>query len=101
MKILVTGGAGFIASNVADEFIAQGHDVVIVDDLSTGKKENINPKAKFYQLDIQSPKIEDLFKAGIRDPLKMIKNGLMFASSAAGVILLSECLIGEAPEEKN
>lgn len=49
MKILITGGAGFIASHVADAYIADGHDVGIVDDLSTGVKENINPKAKFWQ----------------------------------------------------
>jgi len=50
---------------------------------------------------VESGKVEDLFKAGIRDPLKMVKNGLKFAISSAGVILLSECLIGEITEEKN
>ncbi len=50
---------------------------------------------------VSTGKVEDLFKAGIRDPLKTVKNGLKFAISSAGVILLSECLIGEAPEEKN
>ena len=48
MKILVTGGAGFIASNLVDNLISQGHDVVIIDNLVTGKKENINPKATFF-----------------------------------------------------
>jgi len=52
MKILVTGGAGFIASNLVDKLISHEHDVVIVDNLSTGKKENINPKATFYKEDI-------------------------------------------------
>lgn len=52
MRILVTGGAGFIGSHVADAYIAQGHDVVIVDNLSTGKRGHINPQARFYQLDI-------------------------------------------------
>ena len=61
-KILVTGGAGFIGSNVADRFISLGHKVVIVDNLSTGFKENINPKAKFYKIDINSKKIEQIFK---------------------------------------
>lgn len=50
---------------------------------------------------VESGKVEDLVKAGIRDPLKMVKNGLKFAVSSAGVILLSECLIGEITEEKN
>lgn len=62
MKILVTGGAGFIGSQVADAYIANGHQVVIVDNLSTGQERNINPKAKFVKLDIQDREILDLFK---------------------------------------
>jgi UDP-glucose 4-epimerase len=61
-KLLVTGGAGFIGSNVADKFISLGHKVVIVDNLSTGFKENVNPKARFYKVDINSKKIEQVFK---------------------------------------
>ncbi|MBU1626860.1 NAD-dependent epimerase/dehydratase family protein, partial [bacterium] len=53
MKILVTGGAGFIASHVSDRLIKDGHQVVIVDDLSTGFMENVNPKAKFLKMDIR------------------------------------------------
>lgn len=53
MRILVTGGAGFIASHVADALIAQGHEVAIVDNLETGFRENINPKARFYEHDIR------------------------------------------------
>lgn len=52
MKILVTGGAGFIASHVADAYIAAGHEVTIVDNLSSGKREHCNPKAEFVKLDI-------------------------------------------------
>jgi len=52
MKCLVTGGAGFIGSNLVDELINQGHDVVVADNLSTGKKENINEKANFVKYDI-------------------------------------------------
>lgn len=52
MKILVTGGAGFIASHVADAYIAAGHAVTIVDNLSSGKLEHCNPKAEFVKLDI-------------------------------------------------
>jgi UDP-glucose 4-epimerase len=54
MKILITGGAGFIGSHVADAYIEAGHEVVIVDNLSTGYLSNVNPKAKFYLLDICS-----------------------------------------------
>lgn len=53
MKILVTGGAGFIGSNVVDAYIEAGHEVAIVDNLTTGKKENLNPQAKFYEIDIR------------------------------------------------
>ena len=51
-KAIVTGGAGFIGSNLVDRLINMGVEVLIIDDLSTGKKENINPKATFYNLDI-------------------------------------------------
>jgi UDP-glucose 4-epimerase len=61
-KILVTGGAGFIGSHLVDVLIERGHDVVIIDNLSTGKKENINKKAKFYKIDICSSKIREIFK---------------------------------------
>ncbi len=62
MRILVTGGAGFIGSHLVDRLIQEGHEVSIVDDLSTGKKKNVNPKAEFYKLDILSPKVERVFK---------------------------------------
>ena len=53
MKIMVTGGAGFIGSHVVDAFIAEGHQVLVVDDLSTGKREHVNPAARFYHVDIR------------------------------------------------
>ncbi|MDE3057734.1 MAG: NAD-dependent epimerase/dehydratase family protein [Bacteroidota bacterium] len=62
MNILVTGGAGFIGSNVADAYIQEGHSVIIIDDLSSGKKENVHPQATFYHLAIQSPAIEKIFQ---------------------------------------
>ncbi len=62
MKILVTGGAGFIGSNVVDGYIEAGHEVVVVDNLSSGKRENVNPKAKFYEMDIREEAIRDLFE---------------------------------------
>lgn len=54
MKILVTGGAGFIGSHITDELIANGHKVIVVDNLSVGKKENVNLKAQFYNVDIRN-----------------------------------------------
>jgi UDP-glucose 4-epimerase len=62
LKILVTGGAGFIGSQVADAYLNNGHDVFIIDDLSTGRKDNINPKAKFFELDITDKKVDRIFK---------------------------------------
>lgn len=63
MKCLVTGGAGFIGSNLVDALIERGDDVIIIDNLATGKKENINSKAKFFNEDIRNlEKIKPLFK---------------------------------------
>lgn len=63
MRILVTGGAGFIASHIVDAYIADGHKVVIIDDLSSGRQEFINAKAKFYQTDIRNRKeVEAIIK---------------------------------------
>jgi UDP-glucose 4-epimerase len=56
MRILVTGGAGFIGSNVADRFVALGHDVAIIDDLSTGKREFVNARARFFACDVRDAK---------------------------------------------
>lgn len=62
-KILVTGGAGFIGSNIVDALIEEGHEIAIIDDLSTGLKENINPKARFYKADTTSKSaIEEVFE---------------------------------------
>lgn len=60
-KILITGGAGFIASTLADKIIEKGCEVVIIDNLSAGSKKNLNKKARFYRTDIQDKKISDIF----------------------------------------
>ena len=62
MKILVTGGAGFIGSHVVDAYVAAGHEVIVVDDLSTGRRENLNPKARFQRLDITDPALVELIR---------------------------------------
>lgn len=62
MKILVTGGAGFIGSNIVDAYIAAGHEVFVLDDLSSGFVENLSARAKFYQMDIREPQVEKIFE---------------------------------------
>jgi UDP-glucose 4-epimerase len=62
LKILVTGGAGFIASNIADALIEQGHSVFVLDNLSSGFEKNINPKAVFVKADIRDNNLSELFE---------------------------------------
>ncbi len=56
MKYVVVGGAGFIGSNIVDKLVEQNHEVVVIDNLSTGKRENINPKVRLEYMDISDPK---------------------------------------------
>src|SRR6476620_5806751 len=63
-KILVTGGAGFIGSHVADRFVAEGWDVTVVDDLASGKRENVPKKSTFHELSVNSRAFADLAGKG-------------------------------------
>jgi UDP-glucose 4-epimerase len=63
VKILVTGGAGFVGSHVADRCLEAGHEVSVVDDLSTGRREQINPAARLHVADIRGPALHDVFLA--------------------------------------
>ncbi|MBU5590814.1 SDR family oxidoreductase [Clostridium sp. MSJ-4] len=102
MKVLVTGGAGFIGSHLVDRLIELEHQVVIVDDLSHGKREYINPKARFYNVDIRSKDLEKIFSeekpevvfheaAQISVP-KSLDNPIMDAEiNIIGTINLLEC----------
>jgi UDP-glucose 4-epimerase len=67
MKVLITGGAGFIGSNIADRLIELGHRVALIDNLATGKKENINSKAIFYEYDIREKNLIGIFKKEMPD----------------------------------
>jgi UDP-glucose 4-epimerase len=102
LKILVTGGAGFIASHVADAYVNAGHSVFVVDDLSMGRRENINPEAQFIQMDIRSEKIRDIFRreqfdvvnhhAAQMDVRKSVEDPTFDASvNILGTINLLEC----------
>ena len=62
MKVMVTGGAGFIGSHLVDRLIQDGHEAVVVDNLSTGKRKHVNRAARLYKLDVQSPRLERVFR---------------------------------------
>ncbi|MDQ0415872.1 UDP-glucose 4-epimerase [Croceifilum oryzae] len=62
MKVLVTGGAGFIGSHIVDQLISEGHEVVVLDNLITGHEEQIHPKATFYRIDITHPEVQQIFE---------------------------------------
>lgn len=62
MKALVTGGAGFIGSHIVDRLISMGIETIIIDNMYTGQKENINPKAKFYLNDIRDEEVQNIIK---------------------------------------
>jgi len=62
-KILVTGGAGFIASHIVDKLLELGHAVIVVDNLATGYRENVNPAARFYELDVRDPEFAQLIES--------------------------------------
>ena len=59
MRVLVTGGAGFIASHVTDAYVARGHEVTVVDNLSSGLRQNVNPKAELIEADLRDPATVD------------------------------------------
>ena len=80
-KVLVTGGAGFIGSHLVDRLIKEGYRVVVIDNLSTGKRANLNPKAKFYKADIQDSKISHIFRKEKPASLTDMKSALNFPLS--------------------
>jgi UDP-glucose 4-epimerase len=62
MKIVVTGGAGFIGSHIVDAYAAAGHEVVVLDNLSTGKREQVNPAARLVTMDLNDPALAGFFQ---------------------------------------
>jgi UDP-glucose 4-epimerase len=63
VKVLVTGGAGFIGSHVCDQFLRAGHEVIALDNLSSGKRENLDPRVRLAVLDIRSPEAAELIRS--------------------------------------
>uniref|UniRef100_A0A7C4VTA9 SDR family oxidoreductase n=1 Tax=Fervidobacterium thailandense TaxID=1008305 RepID=A0A7C4VTA9_9BACT len=82
-KVLVTGGAGFIGSHVTDKLVELGHEVVVVDNLSTGKRENVNPKVRFYKIDISDG--EAIFKLFAEEKFEYVFHLAAQASVAVSV----------------
>lgn len=63
-RVLVTGGAGFIGSHVADRYLAEGCEVTVVDDLSTGRRERVPESARFVEMELNDPDLAEVFAAG-------------------------------------
>jgi UDP-glucose 4-epimerase len=105
MKILVTGGAGFIGSHIVDAYLGLGHDVAIIDNMSTGRAANRNPKARFYEVDIRdSEAIGKIFQnerfdvvnhhAAQMDVRKSVADPVFDASvNIVGMLTLLECCV--------
>jgi UDP-glucose 4-epimerase len=85
-KILVTGGAGFIGSHVADLFLARGYEVHIVDDLSTGKRENIPHKATLHEISVNSAEFARLVREGKFDTIAHLAGQIDVRKSVADPI---------------
>ena len=114
MKIIVTGGAGFIASHIVDKYISLGHKVAVIDNLSTGQRKNINKKAKFYKADIRNLDLmERIFKkekpnivnhhAAVAEVVKSLKNPIpTFESNIIGTVnvLISLAKYGAGSNKK-
>jgi len=82
VKILVTGGAGFIGSHVVDAYVGAGHQIVVVDNLTTGRRERVNPAAQLYAIDIRSPELRDVFE---RERPEVVNHHAAQASVTASV----------------
>lgn len=94
MKIVVTGGAGFIASQIVDAYLALGHEVLIVDDLSTGQKSNLNPRAQFAQHDIRGPEAAAVVQAFAPQILNLHGAQIDVRKSVTDVRFDADCNIG-------
>jgi UDP-glucose 4-epimerase len=94
-RALVTGGAGFIGSHVADALVASGHEVVVLDNLSRGKRSNVPSAARFEELDVRSPEAATLVREGRFDALFLLAAQMDVRVSVADPILdASQNIVG-------
>lgn len=104
MRILVTGGAGFIASHIVQAYLDEGHEVIVVDNLSTGYMHNVDSRARFYKLDIRDAQLGEIFAseqpdivnhhaAQISVPLSIDQPCLDADINVLGFINLLQCCI--------
>ncbi|MEK3884252.1 NAD-dependent epimerase/dehydratase family protein [Paenibacillus sp. PL2-23] len=90
MKVLITGGYGFIGSHIADRFKKEGYEVFIIDNLSTGKKENVSIKHKSYVMSVEDTKCEEIFQANMFDVVVHLAAQISVAASIANPRLDTE-----------
>lgn len=82
MKVLVTGGAGFIGSHVVDAYLAAGHEVAVVDNLARGRRDNVNSSARLYEIDLRAQQLRDVFE---RERPEVVNHHAAQASVVASV----------------
>lgn len=95
-KILITGGAGFIGSYTVDVLVREGADVVVVDNLSTGKRENLNPAAKFYEINIANSEFENILEKERPDIIYHFAFFVLVPQSIENPLLDMDALVGSA-----
>jgi len=100
-KILVTGGAGFIGSHTVDALIKKGAEVVIIDNLVTGRKENLNPKAKFYKLNISDLNVEKVFQKEKPEIVYHFAFNVLVPESTKNPLIDMDSIIGSVNILKN
>lgn len=94
MRILVTGGAGFIGSHIVDALIDRGHRVTVLDDLSSGQEENLNRRAKFIKGDVANQKkLESVFKRVEPEAIFHLAGQINVRASVENPIIDAECNI--------
>lgn len=87
MKILVTGGAGFIGSHLVNKLLNEGEEVMVLDNLSRGKSENVPDSARFIVMDIRDPRIAKLFKSEHFDAVVHLAGQTMVSASIKNPVL--------------